>query len=97
MNSNTDTINCEHHISSVIIQTPPQYTEDVCHRLDQFPKLEIGCIDDATGKIIVVIETENEQQIKTMMDTLDHIDGVASVSMVYHHSEPVQSFSEKMV
>ena len=70
------------HISSLIIQTLPERLEEI--RADiQGRGAEIP-MEDARGKLIAVIETEDEAAISSFANSVATMDGVLSANLVYH-------------
>ena len=44
-------------------------------------------MSDPSGKIVVTLETHNEDEIVAAMDALQRMTGVVSVALVYHQTE----------
>lgn len=69
-------------ISSLIVQTRPENLP----RLRRFI-LDHGAeipIEDPNGKIVCLLETENEGEISSFANSIAVLDGVLSANLVYH-------------
>lgn len=84
----------EVHISSLIIQAPQTYFSALQSTLGQFPRLEIAAIDAAKGKIIVVFEANTLLELDQMMATIKDLEGVITVTLVYHHVDQQSALEE---
>ncbi|NIZ00063.1 chaperone NapD [Thalassospira lucentensis] len=73
-------------ISSMIVQARPEKLETITTELKAFPGIEISA-RDPSGKIIVVLEAENDRQLADTMNDIGNIAGVLGVNLVYHHNE----------
>lgn len=84
----------EIHISSLIIQAPQAHFSALQSLLTQFPRLEIAAIDTTKGKIIVVVEASSLRELDQMMATIKDLEGVITVTLVYHHVEQQSALEE---
>ena len=82
-------MNRECHISSLVVHSRPDQVPAIVER--------IGLIDGAevhggheTGKLIVTLETETENQVVERINAIQLLDGVLAATLVFHHFEPVQ-------
>lgn len=76
------------HISSAIIHARPEQAEHVrAAILRTMPEVEIPAVEG--GKLIATLETTTEAEIVTRLDAITLMDGVLSVSLIYHHFEPL--------
>jgi nitrate reductase NapD len=75
------------HIASLVIHVRPQYLPALHHWLSNSAvvgvEIEIHAASEQ-GKVVVVVEAENEQRILTLMDSLREQQGVLNTSLVYH-------------
>lgn len=76
----------EVHISSLVVQARPETLDDVVAGIDALGQAEVHGRDDA-GKLIVVLETENDGGIREAVDAISALAGVLSVNMVFHQIE----------
>ncbi|GGW34745.1 hypothetical protein GCM10011452_23970 [Gemmobacter lanyuensis] len=74
----------ELHIASLVLRSDPAQLAAVLAGLDALP-VEIAA-QDASGKVILLMETEQEAAIAETVTRLQLMDGVASAALVYHHT-----------
>lgn len=74
------------HISSLLITARPIQVSHVCEVVENYDFSEIAHADDS-GKIVVVLETSDEQAIVSAMTDIQLIEGVVNASLVYHQTE----------
>lgn len=75
--------NGEVHISSLVVLCRPEELETAVANIEAMPNTEVHATD-ATGKIIVVIESPSERKILDAVEDLEAISGVVSATLVYH-------------
>ncbi len=85
--------NNEVHISSLIIHVKPEYLESTKKRILELPNTEIYG-ESKEGKIIVVLETENQGFITDSIDKINNFDSVLSTALVFHQIEHFDSQCE---
>jgi nitrate reductase NapD len=73
------------HIASLVVRADPARLAAVLPRLRAFPDTEIA-LEDPSGKIVLVIETEHETAIAETLTRIQLMEGVASAALVYHHN-----------
>ena len=73
-------------ISSMIVQTRPEQIADLKTRLADVPGAEVTA-EDASGKLVVVLEADTDRQLADTMQSIGEIPGVLGVNLVFHHSE----------
>lgn len=70
------------HISSLIVQTRPENMPRIRqYILDQGAEIPV---EDSSGKLICLLETENEAEISSFANAIAVLDGVLSANLVYH-------------
>lgn len=74
------------NISSVIVIPHPDHIEAVRLRLQEHDGVEVHAVSP-DGKMIVTVESDDERMAANTYDYLGQMDGVLSVSMVYHQNE----------
>lgn len=84
----------EAHISSLIVYCSAVTMERVKATLETFPELEVVLADAATGKLVVLTETQTMNDIKDVISQIQRIGGVLAVNMIYHHAESPASLQE---
>ena len=72
------------HITSLVVRTLPAQWQQTLARVRRLQNVEVHT-GDAVGKFVVLLETDDEQQILDAIDRIQEIDGVLSATMVYHH------------
>lgn len=83
----------EVHISSLVVHVKPKALEITKQRILALPNTEIhGESED--GKIIVVLETENQGYITDSIDKINNFDDVLNTALVFHQIEHFDSQCE---
>lgn len=81
------------HISSAVIHARPETAEAVQARIERdMTGVEIPAAEG--GKLIATLETESEHDIVERLDAIALMDGVLSVSLIYHHFEPLDALEK---
>lgn len=73
------------HISSLVVRADPRQMPDVLARITAIAAAEVA-LQDPSGKIVVLIEAEHEDQISSLLTQIQLLPGVASAALVFHHS-----------
>ncbi|CAM2994138.1 MULTISPECIES: chaperone NapD [Vibrio] len=76
----------EVHISSLVIHVLPQHLESIKAQIEEFENAEVYG-DSPEGKIVVVLETENQGFITDTIDAINNLPNVLSTVLVYHQIE----------
>lgn len=71
------------HIASLLVHARPELFAAVKANLRLLPGLELHQ-ESPVGKLVVVIEANNEQQILQRIDQINNIPGVLNAALVYH-------------
>lgn len=71
------------HIASIMAQVRPEYIADIKAWLRIQPGVEVHAEDDQ-GKLVLVVETENERNILTLLDEFTAQPGALNAALVYH-------------
>ncbi|MCQ1057109.1 chaperone NapD [Photobacterium sp. DNB23_23_1] len=84
----------EVHISSLVVHVKPEYLTSVKEQIVAMPNAEIYG-DSEEGKIIVVLETENQGYVTDTIDKINNLEHVLTTFLVYHQIEQFDSQSEE--
>jgi nitrate reductase NapD len=76
----------EVHISSLVVHCSPEHLGEVKSQIEQYDNDEIYG-DSPEGKIVVVLETENQGFITDTIETINNLPNVLSTALVYHQIE----------
>ena len=76
----------EVHISSLVVHVSPEHLNEIKAEIDQFDNAEIYGYS-AEGKIIVVLETENQGFVTDTIEAINDIQNVLGTALVYHQIE----------
>ncbi|GEM76174.1 chaperone NapD [Vibrio sagamiensis] len=76
----------EVHISSLIVHVKPAYLQQIKQQILAMLNTEIPC-DSEAGKIIVVLETENQGYVTDTIDKINNLENVLTTFLVYHQIE----------
>lgn len=71
------------HIASVVVQVRPDAMTPIKNWVEIFPGAETH-LEDARGKLVVILEAESERQILDLLDGLNAQAGVFNAALVYH-------------
>jgi|GEM_PF-602838 len=71
------------HIASLIAHVRPEKMLPLKHWLTAFNHIEIHA-ESAQGKLVLVTESDDEQEILRILDDLRAQDGVLNAALVYH-------------
>jgi len=82
----TPGLTAECHISSLLVHANPARSHAVSHAIDALAGAEVRASDGA-GKLVVLLETENEEQILATFRRIETLRGVLGVALVYHHAD----------
>lgn len=74
------------HISSLVVRADPARRAAVEAEIARLPRAEVA-LSDATGKIVVTLETADEHEIVAAMTAMQLLEGVVSAALVFHHME----------
>ena len=74
------------HVSSLLVRAHPARLDAVVARIARLSVAEVAT-SDPSGKIVVTLETRDENEIVAAMNSLQQMAGVVSVALVYHQSE----------
>ncbi|HYD68884.1 chaperone NapD [Azospirillum sp.] len=78
----------ELHISSVVVHARPEAVPAVSRTAASLAGVEVHAATDG-GKLVITLETEDEQTIVSHLNTLSLLDGVLAATLVFHHVEPL--------
>ena len=76
----------EVHISSLVVHVSPEHLNEIKAEIEQFDNAEIYG-DSPEGKIIVVLETENQGFVTDTIEEINNITNVLGTALVYHQIE----------
>ena len=72
------------HITSLVVQATPAKWQQTLAQVERMRTAEVHT-GDTVGKFVVLLETDDEEQILDAINRIQDIDGVLSATMVYHH------------
>ena len=76
----------EVHISSLVVHVSPEHLVEIKAEIKKFDNAEIYG-DSPEGKIIVVLETENQGFVTDTIEAINNIKNVLGTALVYHQIE----------
>jgi nitrate reductase NapD len=76
----------EVHISSLVVHVLPEHLDEIKAQIEAYENAEIYG-DSPEGKIVVVLETENQGFITDTIDAINNLPNVLSTVLVYHQIE----------
>jgi len=79
----------ELHISSLVVHGLPQRVPTIRTAIANIAGAEIA-IAEATGKMIVTLETDSQGAVADTLTKISLIDGVMSATLVFHHVDDAE-------
>lgn len=76
----------EVHISSLVVHVSPEHLDEIKAQIEKFDNAEIYG-SSPEGKIIVVLETENQGFVTDTIEEINNITNVLGTALVYHQIE----------
>ncbi|MDN3695773.1 MULTISPECIES: chaperone NapD [Vibrio] len=76
----------EVHISSLVVHVAPEHLAEIKAQIEQFENAEIYG-DSPKGKIVVVLETENQGYVTDTIEAINDLPNVLGTALVYHQIE----------
>ena len=76
----------EVHISSLVVHESPEHLDEIKAQIEHFDNAEIYG-SSPEGKIIVVLETENQGFVTDTIEAINNIKNVLGTALVYHQIE----------
>jgi nitrate reductase NapD len=77
----------ELHIASLVVRCRPARIAELERAIAALPGAEIAAAD-ASGKLVVTLESESERAIARRLEEIAALPGVLSATLVFHHVEP---------
>lgn len=81
----------EWHVCSLILQCNPKKIAEIQTALLAVPYTEIPGVDTEKGKLVVVMQSDDEYKLLDNMEATRKIDGVIDVTLVYHERDEAPS------
>lgn len=82
----------ELHISSLVVQHRAEAFARLTATIEASDGMEIALRGDTRS--VVLCETENQRRLMDCIDELHAVEGVLTVSLIYHHAEPRAELDE---
>lgn len=76
----------EVHISSLVVHVVPKHLTEIKAKIEGLDGVEIYGESEA-GKLVVVVETQNQGYITDTIDVINNLEHVLSVALVFHQIE----------
>ncbi|RJX75519.1 nitrate reductase [Vibrio sinensis] len=76
----------EVHISSLVVHVAPEFLSETKAKIESYENAEVYG-DSPEGKIVVVLETQNQGFITDTIDAINNLPNVLSTVLVYHQIE----------
>jgi len=85
--------NDEIHITSVLVRTIPKALPRIVADVGQMDGVEVHS-QDATGKLIITLETDCLGRVTDCVDQIGRLEGVINATLVYHQMETSHRLDE---
>jgi nitrate reductase NapD len=87
----------EVHISSLVVHVPPEFLAETKATIETLDGAEVYG-DSEEGKIIVVLETENQGYVTDTIDVINNLPNVLNTALVFHQIESdLETFDQEIV
>ena len=83
----------ETHISSIVVHARPEAAGALRATIESLPGMEVHAVSPI-GKMILTLETDNEADIVTNLNTISLLDGVYAATLVFHSVEDLTESEE---
>ncbi len=83
----------EIHISSLVVHCQPNQLAQTRKAIDRLHGTETHH-QDASGKLVVVLESDNEQTILDTVASIETLAGVLAATLVYHHVDSADAIGD---
>jgi nitrate reductase NapAB chaperone NapD len=84
----TEHINNEVHISSVVVFCKSEYCAEIEEQISQIEDCDVYASEHSEGKIVVIIEASGGKRILDKIDAIQALENIIRVTPVYHQYEP---------
>ena len=85
----------EIHIAGIVVYAQPAQIDSIRSCIDAVPGAEF-CAADASGKLVVTLETDSTKRTLDIMDAIRALPGVLDVALVYQHAEPKSALDQEV-
>ncbi|MCQ9122333.1 nitrate reductase [Rodentibacter pneumotropicus] len=72
------------HVVGLIVQGNPKKIAKIQTALLEIEHTEIPTFDEKMGKLVVVMQSHDQHILLDNMESVNNIDGVINVSLIYH-------------
>ncbi len=79
------------HVCGLVIQAELTKIEQVKAALLSIPETEIPMIEENKGKLVVVMQSHDQQILLNNMEKARDIEGVLDLSLIYHEQDELVS------
>ncbi|WP_413479068.1 chaperone NapD [Vibrio hibernica] len=76
----------EVHISSLVVHVVPKHLTEIKTKIESLDGVEIYGESEA-GKLVVVVETQNQGYITDTIDVINNLEHVLNVALIFHQIE----------
>ena len=77
------------YVASLVLQVRPEYINEVKDKLATMPYTEIHGEKTDEGKLVVVMEADKEKALVSKMESLQTLEGVMAVSLIYSQRDEI--------
>ncbi|OOF81636.1 nitrate reductase [Rodentibacter ratti] len=75
------------HVVGLIVQANPKKMAAIQTALLEIEHTEIPTFDEKMGKLVVVMQSHDQHILLDNMESVNNIDGVINVSLIYHEQD----------
>ncbi|OOF38891.1 nitrate reductase [Rodentibacter mrazii] len=75
------------HVVGLIVQGNPKKIAQIQTALLEIEHTEIPTFDEKMGKLVVVMQSHDQHILLDNMESVNNIDGVINVSLIYHEQD----------
>lgn len=85
----------EIHIAGIVVYAQQAQLDSVGACIAAVPGADV-CASDASGKLVVTLETDSTKRTLDIMDAIRALPGVLDVVLVYQHAEPLSALDQEV-
>ncbi|OOF84506.1 nitrate reductase [Rodentibacter ratti] len=75
------------HVVGLIVQANPKKMAAIQTALLEIEHTEIPTFDEKMGKLVVVMQSHDQHILLDNMESVNNLDGVINVSLIYHEQD----------
>lgn len=75
------------HVCSLVVQSSAELLAAVSQSITDIPEAEVVTVSEDGCKLVVVMQSDDADLLYQKIESIQYIDGVLAVSLVYHQQD----------